>query len=235
MNAHECDTYRNVAGAASLALILGTLTPVVAIVLSGSYNYWQLSPLLAAVSTGFGIAALGCTAQRRYTWLAAPGAFALALNSWVYLSLKRGVEDNASLNALSQAFLGQSAIQVDWGWLLLLLGPLTLLGIAGAVYLKSSTACDTQMDHRAKQGVPLFGVTITGPTIALFVTALALFVLGPYGLIELVLRLLLLAVLLAVGVGVVLLIKHKIRAAQRDLANNEGKANLSNQEPHGVG
>ena len=93
---------------------------------SGAGTSWEGLLLIL-----LGIAAIALAVLRKYKLLLVPGLIALAIIAYDYFSFKSKMSEMMS-SAGSRSSELENAVQMKWGWIVLILGALVLL-VAGAM------------------------------------------------------------------------------------------------------
>jgi hypothetical protein len=93
---------------------------------SGAGTSWEGLLLIL-----LGIAAIALAVLRKYKLLLVPGLIALAIIAYDYFSFKSKMSEMMS-GAGSRSAELENAVQMKWGWIVLILGALVLL-VAGAM------------------------------------------------------------------------------------------------------
>ena len=119
-------------------LLLGVFSPMVSFPVVGTLTYFRNGHTDALALIGFAIAAAICLAKQRYDWVYGPGLGALLLISITFYSIQSKLSDLKSSmdrELLGNPFRGladaaMASVQLQWGWILLLLGAVLILSAA---------------------------------------------------------------------------------------------------------
>lgn len=119
-------------------LLLGVFSPMVSLPVVGTLAYFRNGHIDAIALIGFAIAAAICLAKQRYDWVYGPGLGALFLIGITFYAIQSKLSDlksNMDRELLGNPFRGladaaMASVQLQWGWILLLLGAVLILSAA---------------------------------------------------------------------------------------------------------
>ena len=117
-------------------LFVGVFAPFISVPILGSMNYFQNGKGDGTVVLMLAVTSLVAVLYRKYRWLWVTGLGSLGLLAFAFFkfqyrmsSMKADIAKRLGRNPFHD--LGDFAIQMEWGWALLLAGSLMLLIAAG--------------------------------------------------------------------------------------------------------
>ena len=160
----------------SIILIIAVFTPVISVPILGSVNFLKLSEVTGAIVIALGIASLFLTLSRKYKelWFAGLGSLAVLALAFIRLQIRffqakselaRDLGDNP-FGGLAD--LALNSIQLEWGWVLLILGAGLITAAAminsRAAYLQTIRVLETVklnfLNKRVLAGIALLIIAI---------------------------------------------------------------------------
>jgi hypothetical protein len=122
----------------SIILLIGVFTPIINAPIIGSLNYFQNGKGIGVVVSALAIISFVLTLLKLYKWLGLTGIISIAITTYTFISLqiilsKFSSQINQELEDNPFKVLGElsiQSIQLQWGWLLLVVGAGLLIASA---------------------------------------------------------------------------------------------------------
>lgn len=161
--------------AGAVILFVGTFAPIINVPVAGSMNYFQNGKGDGTLIIGLAVISAVLALTRRYTGLWLTGAASLGLLSFTYLNLQAhlsGAQESIKVELADNPFKGLGdmmlqSVQIQWGWALLIVGALLLVGAAA---LKSELKPSDNASQQANRAIPIMSaillVVLIGGSVA---------------------------------------------------------------------
>lgn len=159
------ETRQLVGLAGAIVLFVGVFMPIISVPVAGSMNYFQNGKGDGTIIIGLAIASTILSLSRRYIGLWLTGAAALGLLAFSYLNLQAhltGAQEAMGVELADNPFKGLGdimlqSVQLQWGWALLVIGSLLLVGAAA---LKSEFRPTDNTPQRVNRVVPAMSAVL---------------------------------------------------------------------------
>ncbi len=143
----------------AVILFVGAFAPIISVPVAGSINYFQNGKGDGTIIIGLAIISAVLALIRRYIGLWLTGAASLGLLTFTYLNLQAhlsGAQESMGVELADNPFKGfgdiiLQSIQIQWGWALLIIGALLLVGAAA---LKSEAGPSDDTPQRVNRTIP---------------------------------------------------------------------------------
>jgi hypothetical protein len=116
----------------SLLLLMGVFMPIISLPIIGSMNYFQNGKGDGVIILVLAVISLVITLTKKYKLLLITGFLSLGMmaftliNFWVRMNdLEKSMGDNPFAKSLGKAVM--STVQIQWGWIVLVIGAVTLI------------------------------------------------------------------------------------------------------------